>query len=268
MPKLVWNNPGTRYFESGLDRGVLYVPYGPSVPWNGLLGVEQTFDEENEETLYFDGVKYGDISGTGDFSATLRAYTYPDEFLEFEGIQEVEDGLLIDNQIPKRFHLSYRSSVGSDLDSDLGYKIHILYNLTATSSQKNYQSRSSDLELVEFEWLITGVPSEVPGYQPSSHIILDSRYMNGFLLDTIEEILYGNENTDSKLPSLSWIVHFIENWAYFDVVDHLNGTFSVTGPDQYFTMHDETFFEIDGLDPIYLDADTYQISNIIKSKEY
>lgn len=46
MPGLVWDRVGDRTYESGLDRGVLYLPDGSAVPWNGLTSIVENFDRK------------------------------------------------------------------------------------------------------------------------------------------------------------------------------------------------------------------------------
>lgn len=41
MPRVVWNDVGKKRYEAGVDRGVLYLPDGSGVPWNGLISVEE-----------------------------------------------------------------------------------------------------------------------------------------------------------------------------------------------------------------------------------
>ncbi len=43
MPAIVWDNIGDRFYESGLDRGVLYLSDGSGVPWNGLISIIEKF---------------------------------------------------------------------------------------------------------------------------------------------------------------------------------------------------------------------------------
>ena len=60
MPKVNWNATGEKTFESGLDRGTLYLPDGSAVPWNGLLSVSEKFDRSTEP-VFFDGAKVTDV---------------------------------------------------------------------------------------------------------------------------------------------------------------------------------------------------------------
>lgn len=262
MATLVWDDVGARIYETGVDRGVLYLPNGIGVPWNGLISVTEQSSVDSEG-LYFDGVKYGSHRALSEFSATLAAYTYPDEFLEFEGVLYSNNGLYLANQPAKRFGLSYRTRVGNDIDGvDAGYKIHILYNLIAEPSERNYQSLSAETEVVDFQWEISAIPSEVPGFRPTAHLILDSRLMSATLLADIENTLYGDNVTDATLPPISTLVSFIGNWVIMRITDNLDGTWTVEGPDEFITMLSGTEFQITQANAVYLDVNTYNISDV------
>ena len=263
MTAIVWDEIGTRTFEVGVDRGVLYPPNTDGVVWNGLISVNEKTIGNEVTSYYFDGIKYADVAGSGDFAGTIRAYTYPDEFLELEGIVEVGNGLFLANQQPIRFGLSYRTKIGNDVDGDsAGYKIHILYNLTAIPSQKNFQTQSIESSAIEFEWNVTAIPEEVPGFRPTAHIILDTRLMSPLLIADIEATLYGNELNNPELPALSTLTSFIGDWVIIRITDNGDGTWTATGPDDLITMLDATTFQIIQANAEYLDADTYMISDL------
>lgn len=260
MPRLIWNESGTRFYESGVDRGVLYLPNGSGVPWNGLTSVDESGTDATEP-VHFDGVKTVDIPLIGEYEGTLQAYTYPDEFLEFEGIASQGNGLYVDNQASMRFGLSYRTQVGNDIDgADHGYKIHIVYNLMAVPASPSYQTLSEQQSATDFSWSIAAVPEWVSGYRPTAHVVLDSRDLNPFLLRDLERILYGDANVNASLPPLSELVDFVSNWSLIEITDNGDGTWTAEGPDELVTMTDATTFEIDQVVATYLNNDTYEVS--------
>lgn len=197
MAPLVWDKVGERLYEAGLDRGVLYKEDSTGVAWNGLRSVDETLDNITAEPRIFDGIKYLDEPAVGDFAATLSAFTYPDEFLEYEGVVSMGDGLFVGDQQPKRFGLTYRTRVGSDVEgTEHGYKIHIIYNLTAVPSAVDFSTMTQTIEPADFSWEISAVPEMVPGFRPTAHFILDSRFLPGDILATIEDILYGSDESE------------------------------------------------------------------------
>lgn len=260
MTAIVWDQVGTRFYEGGIDRGVLYLPSGVGVPWNGLVAVNETVAGGESDPVYYDGVKFAEIIVPGDYSATLQAYTYPDEFLEFEGILDLGNGLFAANQDKNRFGLSYRTMINNDEDTE-AYKLHILYNLTAVPSQKNFQTMSVNNNAMTFEWTITGIPGEIPGYRPTVHLIFDSRKMNALLLSDIENTLYGDVLSSPTLPPISTLSAFVGSWVVIRIIENFDGTWTAEGPDDLITMLDGTTFQITQANAVYLDANTYVISD-------
>lgn len=218
MTKLVWDKTDERLYKTGLDHGVLYVPdvmgaYNNGFAWNGLTSVNESFDDDSTAPQYFDGVKYLDSYGYGDFKATLSAFTYPDEFLEFEGMKALGEGLYVDDQESKVFGLSYRTLIGNQVQgSDYGYRIHILYHLTAKPLSLTFQNGSDLSEPLNFEWALASIPETVSPYRPTAHIILDSEMMPTDVLKALEEILYGSVDTNPRLPSLKDLLDFVYFW--------------------------------------------------------
>jgi hypothetical protein len=262
MTALVWDQIGQRFYEGGVDRAVLYLQDGTGIPWSGVTSVTEEVSGNDSSPIYFDGVKYADLMALGDFSGSLKAYTYPDEFLEFEGVLEVGNGLFVTNQPVGRFGLSYRTKIGNDVDGEnLGYKIHILYNLSAIPSSKNYETYSQEGNAMEFEWAITSIPGEVVGFRPSAHLIIDTRQMGSLLLEDLENTLYGDEFRDAELPDISTLTSFIGGWVIIRITDNGDGTWTATGPDNLITMLNSTTFQILQANAIYQDANTYMISD-------
>lgn len=259
MTKLQWAQIGQRPYETGLDHGVLYLPNGTSVPWNGLTALEEDLGGDGTSPYFLDGVKFLDAQSTGEFSATLHAYTYPDEFLDLEGVEAMGNGLYVDDQNAKPFGLSYRTRIGNDVTSDLGYKLHICYNLLAVQDDVSHQSLSLDANVNEFSWKISGVPVDAPGYRPTAHVIIDSRYVYSKLLAELESMLYGSDTTEPRLPLLSELIPMVLDWSFIEITDNGDGTWTATGPDEFVYLTDPTTFTITEVDATYLDPDTYVI---------
>lgn len=265
MPQLVWDKVGDREFEFGLDRGVLYLPDGTGVPWNGLTAVIENLDKETTP-VYYDGMKISDLVVLGAFTATMKAITYPDEFEELEGVGEFRRGMLVADQMPKTFGLAYRTKIGNDLDSEAGYKIHLVYNVTAIPKEKTYASLSEDPSLVEFEWDLVAVPEEVPGFRPTAHFVFDSNDYDPWLLEELEEMLYGSSDAVAALLPMQDLITYIQEWYRVKIVDNGDGTWTATSMrDGFirFTDQADTLFEITQVNAVYLDEDTYQISDTI-----
>lgn len=264
MTALQWDQVGDRRYETGVDRGVLFLSDGRAVPWNGLTGVDDATTSE-VQAYYMDGVKFLERQIMGDYAGTLKAFTYPDEFNEVLGLKEVHEGLFYHEQTPQRFHLCYRTRIGNDVDGeDHGYKLHIFFNLRAVPAAQSFSSMGNSVTPNEFSWNLSGTPPIVAGYRPTVHISIDSTKTDVPRLEAIEELLYGTDSVDPQLPDIDVFTALFDTFYNLLIVDNGDGTWTAhdSGND-YITMLDATTFQISGADVEYLDADTYTISNTI-----
>lgn len=218
MTTLTWDQVGDRRFESGVDRGVLYLPDGSAVAWNGLVSITEEVDRE-VKSYFIDGVKYLDHQVPGVYAAKLGAFTYPDELDELIGNRQFSPGVYVHDQHSQLFNMVYRTREGNDLDVDAGYKIHVVYNILATPSPVGLSTLSDSPDAALFEWSLTGTPSQMFGVRPTSHISLHSRGMDPVVLSVIEDFLYGTNGdpeadpvvppTDPILPDLATLLNML-----------------------------------------------------------
>lgn len=263
MVKITWDNVEDRTYESGLDRGVLYLPDGSGVPWNGLTSVVETYTKESSP-VYYEGMKINELVTFGDFEAKMTAVTYPDEFTDIEGFASPKKGVFYGEQPSKFFCLCYRTSIGNSLEGDVGYKLHIIYNILAIPSDKTYATVSDDPSLVEFEWSLVAVPEEVPGFSPTAHIVLDSREIDPWLIDDLETMLYGSSSSDAALIPMSELVSYISEWYRVKITDNGDGTWTATTQrDGFISFGLYDYFSITGVNAIYLDDVTFEISDTV-----
>lgn len=262
MAELVWGPVGERLFEAGIDRGVLYLHDGRVVPWNGLTGVEESDDRE-VKPFYMDGVKYLQAQTSGDFSAKLKAYTYPDEFDEVNGVKEVLPGLSYHNQPSKSFNLSYRTKIGNDVDGvNHAYKIHILYNVMVVPDSISFQTLGDSVDPSEFSWTLNATPAIFPGVRPTAHLSIDSRNVDPVQLAAIESVLYGSAEGDPVLPPPNEFAAFFNAYDSLTILDNGDGTWTAIDPsDRFITRTDPTTFDMVGVNAFYVDAVTYDLSN-------
>lgn len=199
--KIAWDATDERYYQTGVDRGVLYPSGKDAVPWNGVTGVDESSGGQSS-VLYIDGMIYLADVDPGDFTGQLTAFFWPDAFDECAGIPEAIDGLYVDNQKPKRFSLSYRSLIGSGLEGDsFGYQIHLIYNAVATIGNRSRKTLTDTPTPMEFSFDLVATPVALPGYRPSAHYILDTRHMDAGTLEQLENILYGSEAEAARMPT-------------------------------------------------------------------
>jgi hypothetical protein len=228
MAELVWGDIGQRYFESGIDRGVLYPRVGPGVAWHGLTAINEKADGGTPRAFYADGYKYLNLASAEEYSASLSAFAAPPEFAVCDGSKSVLNGLFITQQRREQFGLSYRTRIGNDQDgSEHGYKIHLIYNALASATSRNYQTIGNSSSPLGLTWDITTTPPEITGYRPSAHFIIDSRYTPKVLLAQFEGILYGTAATDPYLPSVSEVMEQFNSLVNVQLYrEQLGGTFA------------------------------------------
>lgn len=209
MTALEWDKIGERFFETGVDRGVLYTVDGDAFPWNGLTSVTENTERE-VKPYYMDGVKYLDHHVPGAYAAQLEAFTYPEILDELTGVGRFSPGVWLHDQTAQVFHLSYRTRVGNDLDSELGYRIHIVYNVMAIPSGTAMTTLGENVDPAAFSWSLTATPSQMFGARPTSHISIRSQTMAPALLSSIEAVLYGTADEDATLPTLVDLLTLVE----------------------------------------------------------
>lgn len=206
MSKIVWDETGKRFYETGVNQGVLYLrdtngAYINGVAWNGLTSVTESPSGAEATPLYADDTKYLNLMSAEEFGASIEAYTYPDEFAECDGSAEIVTGVVIGQQSRKTFGLCYRTALGNDVDGNShGYKIHLIYGATASPSEKGYTTINDSPEAITFSWELTTTPVNVKGHKPTSSIVIDSTKATPEKLKALEDILYGTTDVEPRMP--------------------------------------------------------------------
>jgi hypothetical protein len=208
MASITWDGVGEKLFETGTDRGVLYLQdkgaYPKGVAWNGLTSVTESPSGADENAFYADNIKYGSLRGAEEFGGTINCYAYPDEWAECDGSINVVPGVVLGQQKRKPFGFSYRSLIGNDADGiDHGYKIHLIYNATVSPSEAEYQTVNDSPEGIEFSYEFTTTPipvNSVPGAKPVARLTIDSTKVKADQLKALEDKIYGTEEAEASLP--------------------------------------------------------------------
>lgn len=207
MAPLTWDQVGERFYETGVDHGVLYIPdpvtgvYSLGVAWNGLTTVTESPSGADASAQYADNIKYLNLISAEEFGGTIEAFTYPEEFAQCDGTALPEPGVAIGQQTRKMFGLSYRTRVGNDAEgSGFGYKLHLLYGAQAAPSEKAYATINDSPEALAFSWAITTSPVPVTGFKPTSLLVVDSTVVAPADLAALEALLYGAGAVAAALP--------------------------------------------------------------------
>ena len=224
MSRVKWDQTGERLYETGVDRGVLYVQengkYQAGEPWNGLTAVNESPSGAEPTALYANNKKYLNLMSAEEYAATIEAYTYPNSFGKCDGTVDLVEGVSIGQQKRSHFGLTYRTLIGNDTDGDShGYKIHLVYGCLAAPSEIDHSSVNDSPEAASFSWEVSTTPVEVTGYEPTATLVIDSTKVGSAKLAKIEEILYGKDPTatggsdgvDARLPLPDEIVEILKS---------------------------------------------------------
>lgn len=204
MSKIVWDQIGEHFFETGTKNGVLYPynkttgKYKPGVAWNGLTAATETPEGAEANDQYADDMKYLVLYSPETFKGTIEAFSYPDEFKECDGSKDVATGVTIGQQERKTFGFCFRTAIGNDVDGqDKGYKLHLWYGCKASPSERSYATINDSPEAITFSWEVTTTPVNVDGYKPISTITIDSTKVDADKLASFLNTIYGTDGTVS-----------------------------------------------------------------------
>lgn len=225
MSKLVWDQTGERLFEAGVRNVVLFPMgdggvYDNGVAWNGVTAITENPGGADVTDLYADDDKYASLRAAETFGCTIEAYTYPDEWNECDGSKEAATGLYLGQQPRKAFGLAYRTAIGSDTKPgmDAGYKLHIIYNSTASPSSRGYTTINENPDAITFSWEATSTPVNCTDYKKVSTITIDSTKADADALKDLEDLLFGKDAdatagtpaSDPTLPSPDKVLELFE----------------------------------------------------------
>lgn len=244
MTRLEWG-VGPKPYDLGIDHGVLYLG-DSAVPWNGLVSV----DERNSGTVnadyYFEGNRLSVTQDTGDFEAVISAYTYPDIFAEYNGYGPKDDY--------QRFGLSYRTQHGQD------YKLHIVYNVLVRDDARQWKSIAATIDPSLFSWDIYAAAIPIPNAAPASHLTMELPYNDQVFAD-LEDILYGTDTTDARLPDPAELVELYESATRLRIIYNGDGTYTAIGPDDMVHLLPNGDFELTAPSVFLMEQDIFVVNS-------
>lgn len=214
MSRLIWDAIGEKFYEMGTKMGVLYPmkedgSYENGVAWNGLTAVTESPSGAEETKLYADDIKYASLRSAEEYAYTIEAYTYPPEWEPCDGSAQVATGVTIGQQKRKGFGFSWVTTVSNDVSDEVGKKIHIAWNSTASPSEKSYASINDSPDAIIFSWECSTSPVNVSGFRPTSHMEIDCSKLKADTVKAIEDKLWGTENAEATLPTPEEIITLV-----------------------------------------------------------
>ena len=207
MARINWDVEGQKFYELGVSKGVLFVKdsegYGAGVPWYGLTAVNENPTGGEAQDLWADDILYASFRSTERYEATIEAFTYPNEFAVCDGSAEIVPGAYLGQQGRKRFGFAFVTKIGSDADDSepSAYRLHIVYGASAKPSGKDHSTINDSPDAATMSWEIDTLPVAVTGHKPTATFELDSRTVDAAKLKQIEDLLYGTDSEDAKLPT-------------------------------------------------------------------
>lgn len=212
MTRATWGDLSKRLYQTGVDRGMLYVDTGIkfAAPWTGLVSITEQPDGGDGQAFFIDGRKHLNTPAGEDYKATLEAFDAPPEFAPCAGWGQMSTGLFAVDQPRLRFSFSYRTLIGSVLAGpNYGYKIHIIMNAVGQLANFTHITVDDKAQPKTHSWTITTSPVSVPGKRPTAHFIFDTRHVSATGIRMIENILYGDDSYDPRLPTVDEIVYLL-----------------------------------------------------------
>lgn len=214
MSRLTWDGLRDRRYETGTDRGVLYLlengEYSDGVAWNGLTAVTENPSGAEPSAFWADNIKYLNLLSAEDYGCTIEAYSYPAALRPCLGKAAIADGVTVSQQPRKGFGFSYRTLVGNAIDGpDYSYRVHVVYNCMASPPSKNYTTVNDSPEAITLSWEVSTTPVKLGDAKPTSEIVFDGpTYKKRGLMNVmhaVENVLYGTENENARIPTLEEI---------------------------------------------------------------
>lgn len=213
---LSWDGIGERFYETGVDHAVLYIPtagvYDTGFAWNGIVSINEAPSGAEASPQYADNIKYLNLISAEEFGLTIEAFTYPPEFAQCDGSAQAATGVHVGQQDRTVFGLSYRTVIGDDIDGNAkGYKLHLVYGCQAAPSEKSYGTINDSPEAITFSWEVTTTPAPVAGLKPTSLITIDSTTADPTQLAALEALLYGDDvgPTQPALPTPDAVISLL-----------------------------------------------------------
>lgn len=212
MSKLQWDKTGERYYETGVDRVVIYA-LGSAEAWSGVTAINESPSGAEPTKIYADNMVYGVIMSPEEDSITIEAFQYPELFNRAIGRRRLAQGAYILQQDRVPFALCWRSIIGNDLNNDAGYKLHIVPILYASSSEDSSTTINDSPEQKSYSWSATAMPYKVGDSINTSSFVLDSRKFDKSgrwnALLAVEDMLYGTDKTDATMPTPAKILELM-----------------------------------------------------------
>ena len=216
MAKLIFDEVGKRFYETGVSKAVLFVQdetgaYPKGVAWNGITAANESPTGAEANDQYADNMKYLSLTGAENFEGTIEAFYSPLEFDACDGMIEIAAGVNAHQQNRKAFGFAYQSIIGNDIkQNDYGTKLHLWYGCKAAPTERANATVNDSPEPANPSWSITSTPVDVPGHRPTSVLTIDSTKATPAKWKALLDIIYGTESTEPYLPTPAQVIQLMK----------------------------------------------------------
>lgn len=216
MAKLIFDEVGKRFYETGVSKAVLFVQdeagaYPKGVAWNGITAVNESPSGAEANDQFADNMKYLSLTGAENFEGTIEAFYSPAEFDVCDGMAEIAEGVNAHQQNRKAFGFAYQSIIGNDIkQNDFGTKLHLWYGCKAAPTERANASVNDSPEPANPSWAITSTPVDVPGYRPTSVLTIDNTKATPEKWKALMDIIYGTELAEPYLPTPAQVIQLMK----------------------------------------------------------
>lgn len=203
--KLKFDQTGKRLYETGVSNVILFKfdkstqKYGKGVAWNGVTAISESPEGGEDNFIYADDIKYLNLKSVEEWNGSITAYSSPKEFDSCDGTTELNDsGIKFGQQSRDTFAIVFKSRIGNDVDGDKhGYKLKVVYGLTATPSSRDHNTVNDSPEAQELSWDLSSIAVVTEGYDALSTVEINSITCPPEKMKLILNTLYGTDAVEA-----------------------------------------------------------------------
>ena len=221
---LTWDEEAKRFYENGVDHGVLWVfdstansgagAWMDGVAWNGLTAVTEKPSGAEPTPQYADNIKYLNLLSAEEFGLTIEAFFFPDEFKKCDGTATLDasgaGALTIGQQKREKFAFSYRNNIGSEAGGqEADSIINIVYGCLAAPTERPHSTVNDSTDAGNFSWEVSTTPVAVTGFKPTSILKIQVGKLTTAQKTALEAAIYGSASANSTYKTPSEILTII-----------------------------------------------------------
>ena len=256
-----WGRTGTREFETGVDRGVLYLSGQAGVPWTGLTSVDVAPEGGSSKSYYIDGVEVPPRLPAGRVRRHHQRVHLPASILRMRRNEVNPKRADPEPATAKALRILLAIDGRQRPQSRGRIQIHLVYNALAEPSGRSHESATDSVDPTPFSWSVKTKPPIVAGYRRTAHVVIDSQTTEVTVLKAVEDALYGSNSTEPRLPTVSELVEMYDQLFDLVVVDNGDGTFTATGPNSVIQILNDEIWQVTSPNAVNIDDTVFTLTS-------